>query len=157
MSSPSPHHHPSSLSWGLGVPRGSPEFQKFSSVLSPALSIFGPGVTRAVLIPFPHFPTFEGSDGLFRVVHPYCCYKVWSHIPVPERGSLLHTFLQSGTLVSLAAELKSPQVWEDECGASRAVFPPVLAGELTSTHAPQSRSLPDGCVTAPSRIRSLSH
>lgn len=64
MSSPSPHHHLSSLFWGLGVPRGSPEFQKFSSMLIPALSIFGPRVTRTVLIPFPHFPTFEGRNGL---------------------------------------------------------------------------------------------
>ena len=36
-------------------------------MLGPALSIFGPGVTRTVLIPFPHFPTSEGRDGLFEV------------------------------------------------------------------------------------------
>lgn len=157
MSSPSPHHHPPSLSWGLGVPRGSPGVQEFSSMLGPALSIFGPGVTRTVLIPSPTFQHLRAGTVFSRWTHPHCCHKVWSHSPVPERGSLLCTFLQSGAPVSLAPELESPQVWEDECGASRVVLPTVLAGELTSAHAPQSRSFPDGCVTALSRTWSLSH
>ena len=157
MSSPSPHHRLSSLFWGLGVPRGSPEFQKFSSMLSPALSIFGPRVTRTILILFPHFPTFEGRNGLSGVdTSSLLLQSVVSYSSPKKRVSsqylpLIRSLCQPGSRTEKPTGLGG-WVW-----SSRAMFPSVLAGELTSTHAPQSRSLPDGCVTAPSRIWSLSH